>query len=193
MSTRSILTKSQEICYAPLSNRSCDTKEYEESPVKEEEDAEVKSLNGVEVSDKDTVVSSGDSSAAISKEGDEDGLGEEKNPWSRQFVGIPINYFNVGCILGATSILYPILVIQHGVDSSFYSAAASLVTIFWSYKILFGLLSDCFPIRGRKWKPYIVIGWGLCAAMMVVLAFMGEDVLPTSLVGMLWCEIVTDP
>lgn len=85
---------------------------------------------------------------------------QEKNPWTLPFVGIPVNYFSVGVILGGSvSVLYPILIIQHGVTSSFYSAAASLVTLFWSYKIIFGILCDCFPIMGRKWKPYIVLGW----------------------------------
>lgn len=40
----------------------------------------------------------------------------------------------------------------------------------------------CFS---QKWKPYIIIGWALCAAMLVVLASMGEDVSPTNLVVML--------
>jgi len=111
---------------------------------------------------------------------------QEKNPWSLPYVGIPVNYFSVGIILGGSvSVLYPILIIQHGVTSSFYSAAASLVTLFWSYKILFGILCDCFPIRGQKWKPYIVLGWAMCAMMLVVLASMGKAVSPTYLVIML--------
>ena len=112
--------------------------------------------------------------------------GEEKNPWTLPYVGIPVNYFSVGVIYGGSvSVLYPLLIVQHGVTSAFYSASASLVTLFWSYKILFGILCDCFPIWGRKWKPYIVIGWGLCALMLVVLASMGEDVDPVNLVIML--------
>jgi len=168
--------------------------------------------------------------------------GDEKKPWSRQFVGIPVNYFCVGVVLSASvSILYPLLIIKEGVSSSFYAAAASLVTLFWSYKVVFGFLSDCFPIRGQKWKPYIgtreirrgvvvvvvvvmcvrldrnrslflvfsgtaqhwlnpviffcvtylpaaVLGWGLCTALLVGLAFMGESVTPTNLVIMLWYE-----
>lgn len=99
----------------------------------------------------------------------------EKNPWTKPYVGIPVNYFSVGIIYGGSvSVLYPLLVVQHGVTSAFYSASASLVTLFWSYKIIFGMLCDCFPLWGQKWKPYIIIGWALCAAMLVALAFMGE-------------------
>jgi len=111
---------------------------------------------------------------------------EELNPYSKGLIGIPINYFSVGVVYaGSVSILYPILVIQHGVDTSFFTAAVSLVTVFWSYKIIFGILCDCFPIRGQKWRPYIIVGWILCAAMLIVLASMGADVTPTNLVIML--------
>jgi hypothetical protein len=111
---------------------------------------------------------------------------EELNPWSKELIGIPINYFSVGVVYaGSVSILYPFLVIEYGVDTNFFTAAISLVTVFWSYKIFFGLLCDCLPIFGQKWKPYIVIGWVLCAAMLVVLASLGEEVSPTNLVIML--------
>ncbi|KAL3915634.1 MAG: hypothetical protein SGILL_005555, partial [Bacillariaceae sp.] len=111
---------------------------------------------------------------------------EELNPWSKGLIGIPVTYFSVGIVYaGSVSILYPVLVIQHGVDTNFFTAATSLVTLFWSYKIFFGLLCDTLPIFGRRWKPYIIMGWLLCAAMLVALASMGEDVSPTTLVIML--------
>ena len=111
---------------------------------------------------------------------------EEKNPWSRQFIGIPINYFSVGLVYGGSvNLLYPVLIIQNGVTSSFFSAAVSLVTVFWSYKIFFGILCDCLPIYGRRWKWYIVLGWMLCAACLIGLASMGADVAPINLVIML--------
>ena len=111
---------------------------------------------------------------------------EELNPWSRPYIGIPINYVSVGLIYaGSLAILYPVLVIQQGVTSSFFAAASSLVVVFWSYKIFFGLLCDCTPIMGRKWKPYIILGWVICAAMLIALGCMGTDVSATTLVIML--------
>lgn len=110
----------------------------------------------------------------------------ELNAWSMSYVGIPINYFSVGVIYaGSVSILYPLLVIQDGVTSSFYTAAANLVTLFWSYKIVFGFLSDCFPILGYNKKSYIILGWLLCALMLILLASMGSGVSSTNLVLML--------
>ena len=110
----------------------------------------------------------------------------ELNAWSMPYVGIPINYFSVGLIYaGSVSILYPLLVIQEGVTSAFYTAAANLVTLFWSYKIVFGFLSDCLPIFGYNKKSYIIIGWLLCAAMLILLAGMGSGITATNLVLML--------
>ena len=52
---------------------------------------------------------------------------EEKNPWSLQFMGIPINYFSVGLVYGGSvNLLYPVLIIQNGVTSSFFSAVSSI-------------------------------------------------------------------
>ena len=111
---------------------------------------------------------------------------EEKNPWSRDYCGIPTNYFSVGLVYGGSvNLLFPVLIIQNGVTSSFFSAASSLVTILWSYKIFFGVLSDCFPILGRRWKYYIVMGWILCAAVLIGLASMGDDVSSNNLAVML--------
>ncbi|KAL7516741.1 hypothetical protein ACHAWF_000079, partial [Thalassiosira exigua] len=40
---------------------------------------------------------------------------EEKNPWSRRFLGIPVNYFSVGLVYGGSvNMLYPLLIIQNG-------------------------------------------------------------------------------
>eukprot|EP00656_Telonema_subtile_P049876 TRINITY_DN6310_c0_g2_i1.p1 TRINITY_DN6310_c0_g2~~TRINITY_DN6310_c0_g2_i1.p1 ORF type:complete len:468 (+),score=108.45 TRINITY_DN6310_c0_g2_i1:180-1583(+) len=41
----------------------------------------------------------------------------------------------------------------------------------WSCKFIFGALNDCVPIYGYKRKPYIAIGWGFSACMLLVLAF----------------------
>ena len=113
-------------------------------------------------------------------------LEDEISPWSLSYFGVPVNYFCVGIMLGgSTSILYPILIVHKGVSSSLYTASISIVTIFWSYKIVFGILSDCFPIFGYKRKSYMTLGWILCAIVLSKLAFMGTGVDSTSIVLML--------
>lgn len=143
--------------------------------------------DGEDSGDVDLVKKSVDETEASDSDGENKIVqGKEKNPWSLPFCGIPINYFSVGVIYGGSvSVLYPLLIVQHGVTASFYAASSSLVTLFWSYKIFFGILSDCFPVRGQKWKPYIVVGWAMCAIMLAVLASMGPNVSPINLVIML--------
>lgn len=112
--------------------------------------------------------------------------GEDLNPWSLKYIGIPLNYLAVGIPYGgSTKLLYPILTVKNETTSAFQGAASSLVVIFWSYKILFGILSDCFPVFGLKRKPYIIAGWILCVVFLAALALMGNDVTPTNLVLML--------
>lgn len=111
---------------------------------------------------------------------------EEISPWSKSYIGVPANYFSVGLMIGgSTSILYPILVVREGVTSSLLAASTSLVTIFWSYKIVFGFLSDCFPLFGWKRKPYIAAGWILCASFLFALASLGSGITTRHLVLML--------
>jgi len=133
--------------------------------------------------------------ALKSVDGEETGEGEgleeslikqEKNPWSKDYLGIPTHYFTVGCFYAGTqNILYPILVVQQGETSAFYTAANNLVTLFWSYKVFFGFFDDIVYVRKQQWKPYIVLGWLLCAMVMIILASMGNSVDPIMLVIML--------
>lgn len=84
---------------------------------------------------------------------------EPIDPLSRDYVGIIANYFSVGLMVGgSTSLLYPVLIVRAGVTSSLMAASYATVMVFWSYKIFFGFLSDCFPIFGYKRKPYITLG-----------------------------------
>lgn len=81
------------------------------------------------------------------------------DPMSQDYIGIIANYFSVGLMIGgSTSLLYPVLIVQAGATASLMTASYAVVMVFWSYKIVFGFLSDCFPIFGYKRKPYIVIG-----------------------------------
>ncbi|ETV67807.1 hypothetical protein H257_16044 [Aphanomyces astaci] len=46
-----------------------------------------------------------------------------------------------------------------------------LIVIGWSFKVLFGLLSDCVPIYGYRRKSWILIGWTIKMIILSVLAF----------------------
>lgn len=61
--------------------------------------------------------------------------------------------------------------------------AGTMLALPWSFKVLYGLLSDCVPIMGKRRKPYFVIGWSAFVAMNLGLASLGEPSL-NALIGM---------
>lgn len=128
--------------------------------------------------------------------------GEDQiDPLSQDYIGICANYFSVGLMIGgSTSLLYPVLVVKAGATASMLTASYAIVMVFWSFKIIFGFMSDCFPIFGYKRKPYIVAGWIFCALVLISLAKEGNDVDPSHLVVMLalanlgyvWADVAAD-
>ncbi|KAL7535824.1 hypothetical protein ACHAWF_005306 [Thalassiosira exigua] len=126
---------------------------------------------------------------------------EPIDPLAQDYIGIIANYFSVGLMIGgSTSLLYPVLIVQAGATASLMTASYAIVMVFWSYKIFFGFLSDCFPIFGYKRKPYICIGWLFCAGVLISLAKEGSDVDPRHLVimlalanmGYVWADVAAD-
>jgi hypothetical protein len=51
-------------------------------------------------------------------------------------------------------------------------SARVLLTMPWSFKVVYGILSDCFPIFGYRRRPFMMIGWGVCFLMLLIMAFM---------------------
>eukprot|EP01135_Chromosphaera_perkinsii_P000326 Nk52_evm1s66 gene=Nk52_evmTU1s66 len=91
--------------------------------------------------------------------------------FSRDYFGILCVYFIVGIYYGLqTGIIYPVVVVAGGKEREVVTAAGSLITIFWSYKIFFGFVTDFFPILGYRRRPYIIGGFCASAAVMVILA-----------------------
>mmetsp|Transcript_21966 Transcript_21966/g.46351 ORF Transcript_21966/g.46351 Transcript_21966/m.46351 type:complete len:696 (-) Transcript_21966:177-2264(-) len=129
------------------------------------------------------------------------GGGEQIDPMSNEYIGIIANYFSVGLMIGgSTSLLYPVLIVRNGATASLMTASYAVVMVFWSYKIIFGFLSDCFPLFGYKRKPYIVIGWLFCAGVLISLAREGHEIDPRNLVlmlslanmGYVWADVAAD-
>ncbi|KAH9158628.1 hypothetical protein AeNC1_019147, partial [Aphanomyces euteiches] len=44
-----------------------------------------------------------------------------------------------------------------------------LVTMGWSFKVFFGMLSDCFPIFGYRRKSWILIGWTITMVCLLIM------------------------
>ncbi|TMW61055.1 hypothetical protein Poli38472_014516 [Pythium oligandrum] len=92
---------------------------------------------------------------------------------SRDNIGLLVNYLCVGTVYGAfPKTIYPFLGYYLNMDGYQMSAAAVLVSLPWSFKMFVGILTDCFPIRGYRRRPYIVIGWAMCLLFLLVMAFL---------------------
>ncbi|KDO20381.1 hypothetical protein SPRG_21336 [Saprolegnia parasitica CBS 223.65] len=92
---------------------------------------------------------------------------------SPEVLAILYQYAMVGIVYGGFTVMkYPILTGYFALETNVLSSATALLTLGWSLKVVFGMLNDCFPIFGYHRKPYMLIGWSLCALLLVVLASM---------------------
>ena len=91
----------------------------------------------------------------------------------RAKVGLLCHYFSVGLIYGGLpATCYGFLLGYLGVPSYVYNSMASILELPWIVKCLFGCVNDCVPIRGYRRKPYMAIGWAMCASFLTVLSRM---------------------
>ncbi|RLN45601.1 hypothetical protein BBJ28_00016384 [Nothophytophthora sp. Chile5] len=95
---------------------------------------------------------------------------------SREFVGLLVQYGGVGLLYGALpAMLYPLIQIYLKASGAQYLTASTLVALPWSFKIFFGMLSDCLPIFGFRRRPYMALGWTFCTIMLVYMACMPQE------------------
>jgi predicted MFS family arabinose efflux permease len=97
------------------------------------------------------------------------------NPWSLANVAIFLSYFCVGFgfSFSGTPLTYYLI-------NELEATAEQLVVIGvvgslpWSFKLLYGFLSDSLPINGQRRKPYFVLGWLIYVAANLWLATMAR-------------------
>jgi hypothetical protein len=125
------------------------------------------------------------SSAAMGKDGDYvdaktpvDGVeggalraGGRPNVWSKDYIGLLIQYAAVGIIYGTLpSTVYPVLQQYLNMEGTQILSASVLLNMPWSFKVLYGILTDCFPIFGYRRRPFMIIGWSVCGLMLLIMA-----------------------
>ncbi|KAJ0396574.1 hypothetical protein ATCC90586_008172 [Pythium insidiosum] len=92
---------------------------------------------------------------------------------SRENFGLLVHYGAVGLIsasLPATA--FPFIQNYLNSDGKTLASADALISLPWSLKVFYGLISDCLPIMGYRRRPYMVLGWTLCIAMLIIMATM---------------------
>uniref|UniRef100_M4C5S5 Folate-Biopterin Transporter (FBT) Family n=1 Tax=Hyaloperonospora arabidopsidis (strain Emoy2) TaxID=559515 RepID=M4C5S5_HYAAE len=92
---------------------------------------------------------------------------------SVECIGLLAQYAGVGFLTGIIpGVIYPVLQGYLNAEGTTVVSATVLVQIPWCYKMFFGVISDCFPVMGYRRRPYMVIGWVLCVAVLFVMAAM---------------------
>ncbi|KAI9995459.1 hypothetical protein PInf_012524 [Phytophthora infestans] len=82
----------------------------------------------------------------------------------------------VGFIDGVLpNVIYPFLQNYLNLPGSQTTTAFVLVQMPWSFKVFYGIISDCFPIWGYRRRPYILGGWIFALIMLVILSCTPES------------------
>ena len=96
------------------------------------------------------------------------------NPFLMGNACIMVSYFNVGIVwyFLATPVSY-YLITTLSVSSTQFAAYNGLISIPWSLKFVFGMISDGVPILRYRRKSWFIIGWLGFVAVNLWLAFTG--------------------
>lgn len=103
--------------------------------------------------------------------------------FTRANSGFLMQYFVVGLVYGGLpATMYGVFSGYLNVPGYRYTASVAMATLPWSFKAFFGALNDCVPIGGYRRKPYMAIGWALCALALLAVAMIGLPAEPY------WCR-----
>jgi MFS family permease len=87
----------------------------------------------------------------------------------RENIAIPACYLLVGILQGLSGPLINVYPLEIGATEAQQTTLSSIKSLPASFKLVFGFISDNFPIVGYRRKSYMSIGWGLAAASMMAL------------------------
>lgn len=103
-------------------------------------------------------------------EGDALSAGGEVDIFTYKQWGYLAQYFSVGLIYGGLpATTYGLMLGYLNVPTYVYASVYTTLTFPWAFKFFFGALNDCVPIFGFRRKSYMVIGWSICAIMLLVI------------------------
>ncbi|TMW62531.1 hypothetical protein Poli38472_005149 [Pythium oligandrum] len=97
--------------------------------------------------------------------------GGQPNLYSRENIGLLAQYAAIGVVYGSLwGVIYPLLNNYLHMTGVQTASASALLALPWTWKMFFGIISDCYPIFGYRRRPYIVIGWLVTFASCLLMA-----------------------
>ncbi|GLD95466.1 hypothetical protein PINS_up004111 [Pythium insidiosum] len=120
--------------------------------------------------------------------------------WTPESIAIPVTYLCSGLLLSFPQAY--VEVFPRTLQASDAQLATIKVVRFlpWSIKVLFGVLPDNFPIRQQRFKPYILLGYGMSSLFHMLLALYTESLTIVSfavlllgaMVGIVLSDVMSD-
>jgi hypothetical protein len=93
--------------------------------------------------------------------------------WSKSYMAVLAQYFGNGLIYSIMyKLVYPFLNNYLRMSGYVTASAYVLITLPYTLKLFFGILSDCLPIVGFRRRPYMVLGSMVCAICCIAMACM---------------------
>ncbi|KAH9098963.1 hypothetical protein LEN26_016457 [Aphanomyces euteiches] len=91
---------------------------------------------------------------------------------SREAMALFAQYAAIGVVLSMLPALqYPIFNNYLKLEGYQTASYGQLVTLGWSFKVFFGMLSDCCPIFGYRRKSWMLIGWTVTMVCLAIMTF----------------------
>ncbi|KAF0696074.1 Aste57867_13155 [Aphanomyces stellatus] len=92
---------------------------------------------------------------------------------SRAAIGLFVQFAAVGFLFSLLPALnYPLFNVYLQMEGYQTASYAVLVTMGWSFKVVFGVLSDCVPLFGYRRKSWMLLGWFVCLVCFAIMAFL---------------------
>ncbi|OQR91136.1 folate-Biopterin Transporter (FBT) family [Thraustotheca clavata] len=90
--------------------------------------------------------------------------------WALRSIAIPLNYICIGFIITFPNAFIEYYPRQLQASDAQLSTIHVLRNLPWTFKVLYGVLADVFPLRGYRFKPYMVLGYVIASLFNLLLA-----------------------
>ncbi|OQR98605.1 folate-Biopterin Transporter (FBT) family [Achlya hypogyna] len=91
--------------------------------------------------------------------------------WALKSIAIPLNYICIGFIITFPNAYIEYFPRQLQASDSQLSTIGVVRNLPWMFKVCYGVLADVFPIRGYRFKPYMVLGYLIASFFNALLAW----------------------
>uniref|UniRef100_K3WWF4 Transmembrane protein n=1 Tax=Globisporangium ultimum (strain ATCC 200006 / CBS 805.95 / DAOM BR144) TaxID=431595 RepID=K3WWF4_GLOUD len=91
--------------------------------------------------------------------------------YSRQNIGLLAHIASVGVVYGTISgVIYSVLNNYLYMSATLTATATALVALPRSLRWIAAMFSDCYPIRGYRRRPYLILGWAITFIACFIMA-----------------------